>query len=98
VHMATAAFVLIRRDLLRKVRWRWDLDAGMSDDPCLHHDALVFHGVETLVRHDCVGRHWPEAIGPIETRLPHADKTVYRSAEGGVEDPPWRDLHAEGRG
>lgn len=67
-HMASAAGVMIRRDLLRFVRWRWDLEAGMSDDPCLHHDCLVFHGVETLVRKDCVGRHMPETIGPIEQR------------------------------
>ena len=67
-HMATAAFVLIARPLLRFVRWRWDVDAGMSDDPCLHHDAAKFHGIETRVRHDVVGRHHPEAIGPVETR------------------------------
>lgn len=97
VHMATAAFVLIRRDLLRYVRWRWDLDAGMSDDPCLHHDARTFHSTETLVRHDVIGRHHPEAIGPIETRFPGVDMGVYRSVEGSSPDPAWRDLHAEGR-
>lgn len=95
-HMATAAFVLIRRDLLRYVRWRWDLDAGMSDDPCLHYDARTFHGVETLVRHDCVGIHHPESIGPIESR--GHDLTVLRPVEGSSPDPEWRDLHAEGRG
>jgi len=94
-HMPTAAFVLIRRDLLRFVRWRWDLDAGMSDDPCLHHDARTFHGVEALVRHDCVGRHHPEAIGPVETR--GHDMTVHRTEPGSAPDPAWRDLHAEGR-
>lgn len=94
-HMGTAAFVLIRRDLLRFVRWRWDLDAGMSDDPCLHHDARRFHGVEWLVRHDCVGVHHPESIGPVEGR--GHDMAVHRAAVGGVADPPWVDLHAEGR-
>lgn len=97
VHMATAAFVLIRRDLLRYVRWRWDLDAGMSDDPCLHHDARTFHGVETLVRHDVIGRHHPEAIGAIETRFPGVDMGVYRDVEGGAPDPDWVDHHAAGR-
>lgn len=96
-HMATAAFVLIRRDLLRYVRWRWDLDAGMSDDPCLWHDARTFHGVETLVRHDVIGRHHPESIGAIETRFPGVDMTVYRDGQGGQPDPEWRDLFAEGR-
>lgn len=96
VHMASAAFVLIRRDLLRYVRWRWDLDAGMSDDPCLHHDARAFHGVETLVRHDCVGRHHPEAIPAIERR--GHDLSVMRPVAGeGAPDPAWRDWHAEAR-
>lgn len=67
-HMATAAFVLIRRDVFRFLRWRWDLETGMSDDPCLHADALKFLGVKTLVRKDCVGRHFPEEIGPVEQR------------------------------
>jgi hypothetical protein len=76
VHMASAAFILIRRDLLRFVRWRWDVDAGRSDDPCMHYDARTFHGVETLVRHDCVGTHHPENIGPVEHR--GHDMTVHR--------------------
>ena len=75
-HMATAAFVMIARPLLRFVRWRWDVDAGMSDDPCLHHDAAKFHGIETRVRHDVVGRHHPECIGPVEGR--GHDMTVVR--------------------
>lgn len=97
-HMASAAFVLIRRDLLRFVRWRWDLDAGMSDDPCLQHDAREFHGIETLVRHDCIGKHHPESIGPIETRYPGVDMSVHRLVKGGTQpDVAWRDHHAEGR-
>jgi hypothetical protein len=97
VHMASAAFLLIRRDLLRFVRWRWDLDAGMSDDPALHHDARTFHGVETLVRHDVIGRHHPEAIGPIETRFPGIDMTVHRDGIDAAADPPWVDHHAASR-
>ena len=77
-HMATAAFVMIRRDLLRFVRWRWDADAGMSDDPCLHFDARTFHGTETLVRKDCIGHHHPRVIGPIESR--GHDRRVVREA------------------
>lgn len=75
-HMATAAFVLLRRDLFRFLRWRWDADNGMTDDPCLEHDALLFHGVRTLVRKDVVGRHYPEAIGAVEHR--GHDMTVHR--------------------
>lgn len=73
-HMATAAFILIRRDIFNVVRWRWD--ERMSDDPCMHHDALTFHGVTTYVRKDCVGRHYPEAIPAIEER--GHDRKVYR--------------------
>jgi hypothetical protein len=89
VHMASAAFILIRRDLLRFVRWRWDLDAGMSDDPCLHYDAKTFHGIETLVRHDCVGQHHPESIPSIEQR--GYDLTVHRNGPGRTPDPAWVD-------
>jgi hypothetical protein len=76
VHMASAAFILLRRDMLNKVRWRWDVDAGRSDDPCMWHDCRTFHGIETLVRHDCVGKHHPESIGPVEHR--GHDMTVHR--------------------
>lgn len=67
-HMATAAFVLLHRDLFRYLRWRWDLDAGMSDDPCLHYDASTFHETPTYVHHGVVGRHYPECIGDYESR------------------------------
>lgn len=67
-HMASAAFIMLRRDLFTKLRWRWDIDAGMSDDPCMHHDALTLLGIPTYVRHDVVGRHYPECIGAVETR------------------------------
>lgn len=76
-HMPTAAFVLIRRDLFKVIKWRWDADAGMSDDPAYYHDALTYHGVQALVRKDCVGRHFPESIGPIESR--GHDMTVHRA-------------------
>lgn len=67
-HMPTAAYVWIRRDLLRFVRWRWDLDAGMSDDPCLYHDALTLFEVQAIVHHGLRGRHYPEVIGDYKSR------------------------------
>lgn len=67
-HMATAAFVLIGREVFNQISWRWDGDAGMSDDPCLHHDAKELLGIPTYVHHGVVGQHYPQAIGPIETR------------------------------
>ena len=65
--MATAAFVMLTRALFKKVPWRYDMEMGMTDDPCLHFDAEQL-GYPTLVRKDCIGRHFPEAIGAIETR------------------------------
>jgi hypothetical protein len=67
-HMPTAAFVLIAREVFNRLRWRADGEAGMSDDPCYHHDAATLLGVEALVRKDCVGIHHPIRIGAIETR------------------------------
>jgi hypothetical protein len=75
-HMATAAYVMLRRDLFRFIRWRWDRDAGMSDDPCLYYDAQRYHGLLTYVRKDVVGRHFPEAIPAIELR--GHDRSVVR--------------------
>lgn len=67
-HMATAAYVLLRRDALRVLRWRVDGEMGMTDDPCLHHDAREYHGWETYVHHGCIGKHHPECIPRIEDR------------------------------
>lgn len=75
-HMATAAFVMAHRDVYTRLRWRWDAVAGMSDDPAYHHDAKTLLGIDTYVRHDCIGRHFPDAIGPVETR--GHDMSVHR--------------------
>lgn len=74
-HMATAAFVLLHKNLLKRIKWRYDTELGMTDDPCLFADALAL-GYTTLVRKDVEGRHFPEAIGAIETR--HADRAIRR--------------------
>lgn len=66
-HMPTAAFVLLRRDFFSATPWRWDADAGLSDDPAMYEDALKA-GIQPLVHHDVVGRHYPEAIGGYESR------------------------------
>jgi hypothetical protein len=75
-HMPTAAFVLIRRDVFKVVRWRVDGERGMSDDPCYYDDVWRFFGVRGRVRKDVRGVHWPEAIGPIERRFPGWDMSV----------------------
>lgn len=75
-HMPTAAFVLIQRAVFKRLRWRADGDLGMTDDPCYHYDAEQLLGVRARVRKDVIGRHYPEAIGPIETRFPGRDMSV----------------------
>lgn len=76
--MASAAAIFIARDVFRRIRWRWDADAGMSDDPCFHHDARELLGIPTYVRHDCLARHYPEAVGAYDTRFTPAALEVAR--------------------
>jgi hypothetical protein len=66
--MASAAAIFIARDVFRRIRWRWDVDVGMTDDPCFEHDARTMLGIPTLVRMDCLATHYPVAIGAIESR------------------------------
>lgn len=74
--MASAAAIFMDRRVFSSIRWRWDLDRNMSDDPCFHNDAFHYLGVPTYVRHDCIAKHFPEAVGAIETR--GHDMAVYR--------------------
>lgn len=74
--MASAAAIFLRRDVFRFLRWRWDRDAGMSDDPCMHADAKKFLGIPTHVRCDILAKHYPECIGAVEQR--GHDMTVFR--------------------
>lgn len=71
--MATAAFVMLHRDVFNKISWRWDLDNGDSDDPCLWKDAQNLLGFPTYVRKDCIGTHYPVSISAIEVRVPGRD-------------------------
>jgi hypothetical protein len=66
--MASAAAIFMNRHVFSSIRWRWDMDKKMSDDPCFHHDAMHYLGIPTYVRHDSIAKHFPEAIGAIETR------------------------------
>lgn len=74
--MASAAAIMIHRSVFRFVRWRWDLDAGMSDDPCFDFDTRARLGIPTHVRHDVIAKHYPEAIGDYKSR--GYDTTVVR--------------------
>lgn len=76
--MASAAALFIARDVFRRIRFRWDLDAQMSDDPCFHADARDLLGIPTYVRHDVLARHYPEAVGAYETRFNPTELDVHR--------------------
>lgn len=71
---ASAACMMFTREAFRHLRWRWDVDAGMSDDPCMQHDAWHKMGWPIYVRNDVITRHHPEAIPAIEHR--GHDRTV----------------------
>ena len=63
-HMSSAGFLLVRRTVFRRIKWRWDLDLLLPDDPCFHRDCEEFRGVRTRVRHDLVARHPPVCRSP----------------------------------
>lgn len=65
--MPSAACMLIERSVFKRLRWRWDYEDG-SDDPCYWLDARELLGVRAHVRKDLLAKHYPEAIGAIETR------------------------------
>lgn len=67
-HMPTAAYVLLHRDVFKVLRWRSDPDEGLTDDHALYRDALQLLGIEAVVDHGCIGRHYPESIPAIEDR------------------------------
>jgi hypothetical protein len=77
-HMNTAGFLLVARSVFRRLRWRFDLEAGLTDDPCYHLDAKELLGVPTYVRKDVIGRHWPESIPPLEDRYGPGSRALVR--------------------
>lgn len=56
-HWNTAGCLFIPRAIYEKVRWRWDLTDGDSDDPAFQHDVEARFGTRTWVRHDLALRH-----------------------------------------
>lgn len=73
----TAVCVLLERKLFKTIKWRWDPDTGTTDDPSFSADAWEFFCIETMTRLDCIAKHHPEAIGPIDDRFPGLDMGVY---------------------
>lgn len=64
----SAACVFIDRELFKRIRWRIDPDLNMTDDPSYAYDSEHLFGVPPHVRYDVLARHFPEAVGAIETR------------------------------
>lgn len=58
-HWNTAGFLLVARDVFRTVRWRWDLEADMTDDPAFAHDVRLLGFGPTWVDHEVIGLHPP---------------------------------------
>lgn len=56
-HWNTAGFLMIRREVFRRLRWRADIEAGSTDDPCFAMDAEAAGFGETYVRKDLIGHH-----------------------------------------
>lgn len=77
-HMESCACMLLRRDAVRKIKWRFDPDAGMTDDPSMHHDLVNYLGEQVYSRHDVIATHWPESIPAIEHRHSDVERTVVR--------------------
>lgn len=63
-----AVCLLVEREVFKRLKWRWDADEQMTDDPSYTKDAMDFFGVPTLTRLDCVASHYPPAIGPVNSR------------------------------
>lgn len=65
-HWNTAGFLLVNREVFRRIRWRHDLEAGATDDPCFAADAEAAGFGPTFVRKDLIGIHGP--LVPMEHR------------------------------
>lgn len=73
-----AVCVLLERELFSRLKWRYDIDRGMSDDPALAFDAGQFLDVPVRIRLDCIATHHPTIISSVETRYPGLDMSVQR--------------------
>lgn len=61
-HWNTAGFLMVNREIVRRIRWRADMHpggAGCSDDPCFANDVKEIFGYDTHVRKDLIGTHKP---------------------------------------
>jgi hypothetical protein len=71
----TAVCMLIARKLFKRIKWRYDPDLNLADDPSYTYDAEMY-GVTAVTRTDVVALHHPAAISRIEDRFPGLDMSV----------------------
>lgn len=62
-----AGCLLIERSVAARLRWRWDLDNLLTDDPCFGLDVRTL-GVTPACRHDVLAEHWPPVVYHVESR------------------------------
>ena len=77
-HMESCACMLLRRDVVRRIKWRYDPDVGTTDDPSMHADLRDFLGEPVYSRHDVTATHWPASIPSIEQRHTEEERRVHR--------------------
>lgn len=65
---ASAGCLMAGREVFLRIRWRHDIEPEMTDDPCYYHDAKDLLGIRMHVRRDVDVRHFPQAVGPLESR------------------------------
>lgn len=68
VHWNTAGVLMLQREAVKRIRWGWSPDENMTDDPWTQNLAMRVGLGQTWVRHDVICRHYPERIGPLESR------------------------------
>jgi len=61
-HWTSAGFLMVSRAAFRRLRWRWDLEAGCTDDPAFAEDAIAAGFGVTVVRHSVIGQHFPPNV------------------------------------
>lgn len=78
-HLESCACMLLRRDVINRIKWRSSGDDGTTDDPSMHKDLAEFLGEPVYSRHDCPATHWPDSIPSIEDRHSIEERTVVRA-------------------
>lgn len=78
-HMESCACMLLRRDVINRVKWRSSGDDGTTDDPSMAKDLAEFLGEPVYSRHDVQASHFPDSVPSIEDRHSIEERTVVRA-------------------